>query len=797
MYNISINITIVDNIRAVCLLLKGDRDMKKDSIVMPLIALRGLVAFPYTKFSFDVSRYKSIEAIENSMLDNQKVFLTTQINNEDEDIDIDRLYNVGVMVQIKQIIKLPANVLRVVVQGEDKAKINNIISTKPFITAEVEILSEEEVSDKVRETAIFDMLNEGFEKYTSLSGRIAPDFIMDVISAENLYELVNLLCIRLPFSIEKKQEILSEDNIERKTMLLLAVLNSEIEILTIQNEINLKVKSKIDKSQKEYYLREQIKTIQEELGDKSEIDAEIDEYRKKLKKISPPDYVVERIEKELARLKRSSVSSAENSVSRDYIDLILALPWSKKSKENSDIKKARDILNKDHYGLYDVKERILEFLAVRQNTNNSEAPVLCLAGPPGSGKTSVAKSIAHALNRKYMRIALGGIHDEAEIRGHRKTYIGAMPGRIINCIKLAGASNPLILLDEIDKLSNDYKGDPSAALLEVLDIEQNFSFRDNYVEMPFDISDVFFICTANDISKVSPALKDRLEIIELSSYTEEEKFNIAKDYLVLRQLKRHGLKKSQLKFKEDALRLIINCYTREAGVRQLERQIRKICRKTVTQILAEELNSVTISGDKVKDYLGVKKFYQDNITEKNEIGSVCGLAWTSAGGTILCVEANTMKGKGRFSITGNVGKVMDESAKAAVSYIRANSGKLNINDDFYKNTDIHIHIPEGAVPKDGPSAGITLTTAIVSALTSVPVRSDVAMTGEITIRGKVLPIGGLKEKVLAAKRVGVKKIIIPSDNESDLSELPDYAKDGIEFILASEIDEVLNNALVQ
>jgi len=771
--------------------------MIEENIQIPLIALRGMVVFPKTSFSFDLSRLKSIEALENAMVNNQKIFLVSQKNPLSDEIAEKDLYKVGVIAKIKQILRLPGNLMRVVAEGIEKAEIEKIVREKPFFLAEVRIIEERTIlSDEQKIECFLNMLHEAFEKYTALSRKMSPDFIMQILSEEEPIAICNLLSSKIDFKLNEKQAILEETDDEQKMLKVLKAINREIELLNIQNEINIKVKEKIDKSQREYYLREQAKVIQSELGEKEGIKQEIEDYRDKMKSLKLPEIVEQRLDKELLRLKRMSLSSAEGTVSRDYIELLLDLPWSQNSKESIDLKKAKNILEKDHFGLEKIKERIIEFIAVRKNTNGNQSPILCFVGPPGVGKTSIAKSIANALNRKYIRIALGGVRDEAEIRGHRKTYIGAMPGRIISSIKQVQTNNPLILLDEIDKLASDYKGDPASALLEVLDSEQNFNFRDNYLELPFDISNVLFICTANNVETIPSALKDRLEIIELSSYTKEEKINIAYKFLIDKQLKKHGLKKSNFKIKKDVIPDIIQYYTREAGVRQLERLIASLCRKAVTKMMFEDVKSVSITKNNITDFLGKKKFKDDKLNKDNEIGIVRGLAWTSVGGETLSIEVNTMKGKGNFKLTGNVGKVMEESAQAGISYIRANSDKFKLDNDFYEKLDIHIHIPEGAVPKDGPSAGITMATAMFSALTSTPIRNDIAMTGEITLRGKVLPIGGLKEKILAAKRIGVHKIIIPFENASDLDELPNYVKEGIEFVLAENMDEVIENSIV-
>lgn len=770
--------------------------MKDKIFELPLVALRGSVSFPDSEVNFDLSRLKSIEALENAMKNNNKLFLVSQIDVSAEDVDKNGLYTIGTVAVVKHTMRLPNGLIRVSAQGLEKAELLDIVKDNPFFAAKGRIIEEDNYLSDIEEEAIYDIITDTFEKYSSLSGRISPDFIMEVISAANTYYLVNLLGCKTALKYSDKQEILEVNSLKDKAKVLLKKLNHEIEVLNIQKDINFKVREKIDKGQRDYFLREQVKTIQNELGEKDSFALEIEEYEKKLKKINVSIEIKDKIKKEIDRLKRIPPSSSESVVSRDYIELVLDLPWGIKSRELKNISSSEKILDKEHYGLEEVKERIIEFLAVRQKTNGVDAPIICLVGPPGVGKTSIAKSVAKALNRKYVRMSLGGIRDEAEIRGHRKTYIGAMPGRIINAVRSCKTTNPLILLDEVDKISKDFRGDPSAALLEVLDAEQNFSFRDNYLEIPFDLSDVLFMCTANDISDVEPALKDRFEIIELSSYTEYEKFNIASKFLIPKQLKKHNLKKSELKIKDTAVKEIISFYTKEAGVRSLERQIEKICRKAVKMLMSEEMKSISVTKSNIEKFLGKRKYKNEVISNKNTVGCVCGLAWTNVGGTTLNVEVNTMKGTGKFNITGNIGKVMDESARAAVSYIRANCKKLSIEDDFYKETDIHIHIPEGAVPKDGPSAGITMTTAMISALKNTPVRCDVAMTGEITIRGSVLPIGGLKEKVLAAKKAGIKKIIIPADNRAELDELTDYAKEGLEFVLADNIDTVLENSLV-
>ena len=615
-----------------------------------------------------------------------------------------------------------------------------------------------------------------------------------VKEAEDVGQLCDVLGDKVVRAFDDKRKILEETDIYERTVVTIAFMEKEIERANVKNEIMNRARANMEEAQKEYFLREELKAINEELGDKSGVGEEINGYREKMKKLNMPQYAVDKLEKEFERLKRSQQGAQEGSVIRDYIDNVLSLPWGIYSKESKDLKKAERILNKDHYGLEKVKERIVEFLAVKAATDNINAPILCLVGPPGVGKTSIAKSMARALGREYVRMSLGGISDEAEIRGHRRTYLGAMPGRIIAAMRQAGASNPLILLDEIDKIGKDYKGDPAAAFLEVLDAEQNVNFRDNYLEMPYDLSKVLFICTANSLDTIPGPLRDRLEIVELSSYTAEEKQHIAEEFLIPKQLKANGLTKSQLRFKKDAVADMIESYTREAGVRSLGRLVGAVCRKVVKERI-HSTKLVTITKKNITDYLGRRRFKPETINAKDEVGICRGLAWTSVGGCTLSVEVNILKGKGNFKITGNVGKVMEESYNAALSYIRANAEELGVDIDF-EHTDVHIHIPEGATPKDGPSAGITMATAMVSAMKNVPVRSDIAMTGEISIRGKVMPIGGLKEKVLAAKRAGVKKIIIPVENAPDLEEIPEYGKENIEFVLAEQMNDVLSNSLV-
>ena len=682
--------------------------------------------------------------------------------------------------------------LKITVSTSERGFINSIQRHSDFTLCQVDSITEIN-SDVERADVSKDILMDLFNNFRA-EIPVQPLTSKLVKEAEDVGQLCDVLGDKVVRAFDDKRKILEETDIYERTVVTIAFMEKEIERANVKNEIMNRARANMEEAQKEYFLREELKAINEELGDKSGVGEEINGYREKMKKLNMPQYAVDKLEKEFERLKRSQQGAQEGSVIRDYIDNVLSLPWGIYSKESKDLKKAERILNKDHYGLEKVKERIVEFLAVKAATDNINAPILCLVGPPGVGKTSIAKSMARALGREYVRMSLGGISDEAEIRGHRRTYLGAMPGRIIAAMRQAGASNPLILLDEIDKIGKDYKGDPAAAFLEVLDAEQNVNFRDNYLEMPYDLSKVLFICTANSLDTIPGPLRDRLEIVELSSYTAEEKQHIAEEFLIPKQLKANGLTKSQLRFKKDAVADMIESYTREAGVRSLERLVGAVCRKVVKERI-HSTKLVTITKKNITDYLGRRRFKPETINAKDEVGICRGLAWTSVGGCTLSVEVNILKGKGNFKITGNVGKVMEESYNAALSYIRANAEELGVDIDF-EHTDVHIHIPEGATPKDGPSAGITMATAMVSAMKNVPVRSDIAMTGEISIRGKVMPIGGLKEKVLAAKRAGVKKIIIPVENAPDLEEIPEYGKENIEFVLAEQMNDVLSNSLV-
>ena len=710
----------------------------------------------------------------------------------DEGIVEGNIYRIGVVGKIEGAMRILDGVLKITVSTSERGFINSIQKHSDFTLCQVDSITEIN-SDVERADVSKDILMDLFNNFRT-EIPVQPLTAKLVKEAEDVGQLCDVLGDKVVRAFDDKRKILEETDIYERTVVTIAFMEKEIERANVKNEIMNRARANMEEAQKEYFLREELKAINEELGDKSGVGEEINGYREKMKKLNMPQYAVDKLEKEFERLKRSQQGAQEGSIIRDYIDNVLSLPWGIYSKESKDLKKAERILNKDHYGLEKVKERIVEFLAVKAATDNINAPILCLVGPPGVGKTSIAKSMARALGREYVRMSLGGISDEAEIRGHRRTYLGAMPGRIIAAMRQAGASNPLILLDEIDKIGKDYKGDPAAAFLEVLDAEQNVNFRDNYLEMPYDLSKVLFICTANSLDTIPGPLRDRLEIVELSSYTAEEKQHIAEEFLIPKQLKANGLTKSQLRFKKDAVADMIESYTREAGVRSLERLVGAVCRKVVKERI-HSTKLVTITKKNITDYLGRRRFKSETINAKDEVGICRGLAWTSVGGCTLSVEVNILKGKGNFKITGNVGKVMEESYNAALSYIRANAEELGVDIDF-EHTDVHIHIPEGATPKDGPSAGITMATAMVSAMKKVPVRSDIAMTGEISIRGKVMPIGGLKEKVLAAKRAGVKKIIIPVENAPDLEEIPEYGKENIEFVLAEQMNDVLSNSLV-
>ncbi len=766
--------------------------------VLPLLPLRGLTVFPYMILHFDVGRPKSMKALEEAMLNNQLIFLVTQKDATNDEPNENDIYKVGTISKVKQLLKIPGDTIRVLVEGVSRAEIGKLTQSDPFFKAEAtEKIFSGESDNKVEIEALKRRVISSFEEYAKLNNKMSSDAVLSIMSIEDEGQLCDIIASNILLKSDQKQVILGEFNPRLRLEKLLEMLLKEIDILRIEKEISERVHKQIDKMQKEYYLREQMKAIQTELGEKEGINGEIDEYNEKLLTANLPQEIEKKVVKEIDRLLKMPPGSAEGTVVRNYLDWIFDLPWNVSTDENIDLKLAQKILDEDHYGLTKVKERIIEYLAINKLKKSIKGPILCLVGPPGVGKTSIAKSIARAINRNYVRMSLGGIKDEAEIRGHRRTYVGAMPGRIIAAMKQAGSNNPLILLDEIDKMSNDYRGDPSSAMLEVLDSEQNFAFRDHYLEVPFDLSNVLFITTANTMDTIPRPLYDRMEIINISSYTEEEKVKIAMDYLIPKQVKSHGLKKSNISFDEQAVHDIINFYTREAGVRGIERELATVCRKAAKIIVSENKKSLSITSGNIEKYLGIKKYRYEKLSETNDIGIATGLAWTPVGGETLSIEVNVMKGNGTLELTGQLGDVMKESAKAAVSFIRSKSQAFNIDNDFHNKFDIHIHVPEGAIPKDGPSAGITIATAMISALSATPIKRSVAMTGEITLRGRVLPIGGLKEKALAAHRAGITTIIIPSDNKKDIEDIPEAVRKSMKIVLASNMDTVLDTALVK
>lgn len=770
--------------------------MEEQIINMPAVALRGLTILPGMIAHFDVSRERSLRAIEEAMEQDQKIYLVTQKNVDREDPTQEDLYQMGIVADIKQVVRLQNDVVRILVDGISRAALLSFTGCEKYLEAEICYCDSnaDSLPEDLREAMLLGV-REAFHRYAAVVGKISKELIRQIDQYEDLEKLIDYVTNNLPVSYELKQQVLEAEDINDRYQVIVSLLLSQVEVISIKNELQKKVKVRVDKHQKEYVLREQLGVIREELGENA--DSEADEYEKKLSELDAPDYVKEKTKKEIKRFRNMSSSSSESTVERGYIETVLELPWNKMSVDNKDLDHAAQVLDDDHYGLKDVKERILEFLAVRNLTSKGESPIICLVGPPGTGKTSIARSIASALEKKYVRISLGGVRDEAEIRGHRKTYIGAMPGRIVNGLRQAGVSNPLMLLDEIDKVSSDYKGDTSAALLEVLDSEQNCRFRDHYIEMPVDLSEVLFIATANEVSGIPKPLLDRMELIEVSSYTENEKFHIAKEHLVEKQKSKNGIKKEQLTITDSALKDIIRLYTREAGVRSLERTIGKLCRKAAREIFKDSEAAVKVTKTNLKTYLGNPKYSPEKKNDHAEVGIVRGLAWTSVGGVTLEVEVNVLPGKGELVLTGKLGDVMKESAQAALSYVRSISEGYGIDAEFYTKHDIHIHIPEGAVPKDGPSAGITMATAMLSAITDRPVRADVAMTGEITLRGRVLPIGGLKEKLLAAKVIGIKTVCIPKDNEKDLEEISKEITDGMEIVPVERFSQVEKIAFVK
>ena len=763
---------------------------------MPAVALRGLTILPGMIAHFDISRERSLRAVEEAMEQDQKIYLVTQRNVDSEDPTQEDLYQMGIVADIKQVVRLQNDVVRILVDGISRAALLGFTGNEKYLEAEICYCDSNAASlpEDLREAMLLGV-REAFHRYAAVIGKISKELIRQIDQYEDLEKLIDYVTNNLPVSYELKQQVLEAEDINDRYQVIVSLLLSQVEVISIKNELQKKVKVRVDKHQKEYVLREQLGVIREELGENA--DSEADEYEKKLSELDAPDYVKEKTKKEIKRFRNMSSSSSESTVERGYIETVLELPWNKMSVDNKDLDHAAQVLDDDHYGLKDVKERILEFLAVRNLTSKGESPIICLVGPPGTGKTSIARSIASALEKKYVRISLGGVRDEAEIRGHRKTYIGAMPGRIVNGLRQAGVSNPLMLLDEIDKVSSDYKGDTSAALLEVLDSEQNCRFRDHYIEMPVDLSEVLFIATANEVSGIPKPLLDRMELIEVSSYTENEKFHIAKEHLIEKQKSKNGIKKEQLTITDGALKDIIRLYTREAGVRSLERTIGKLCRKAAREIFKDSEAAVKVTKTNLKTYLGNPKYSPEKKNDHAEVGIVRGLAWTSVGGVTLEVEVNVLPGKGELVLTGKLGDVMKESAQAALSYVRSISEEYGIDAEFYTKHDIHIHIPEGAVPKDGPSAGITMATAMLSAITDRAVRADVAMTGEITLRGRVLPIGGLKEKLLAAKVIGIKTVCIPKDNEKDLEEISKEITDGMEIVPVERFSQVEKIAFVK
>lgn len=770
--------------------------MSEKLMALPLIPLRGISIFPNMIIHFDVGREKSKAAIEAAMEKQTDIFLATQKDYEIEDPEIGDIYDIGTICKVKQIIKLPNDVIRVLVEGLDRGEIKELDSSEEYLKVSVKRIEEPSNEEYENIEAYINSLRKSFSKYIKASGNIRNNVISIFDTIENYSELVDVVASYVIVDEDKKQEILQEINCINRIEKLLVILENEIDIINVEKKIGRKLKESVDKSQREYYIREQIRVLQEEIGEDDEDKKEISKYEERIKKAKLPKHVREKAESELSRLKSASGQGSESNVIRSYLDWILDIPWSKSTKDAFDVKEAEKILDNEHYGLEEVKERIVEYLAVKQYTNSLKGPILCLVGPPGVGKTSIAKSIANATNRKYTRMSLGGVRDEAEIRGHRKTYVGAIPGRLAYALKEAKVNNPLILLDEIDKLGSDNRGNVADALLEVLDSEQNNTFRDHYLELDMDLSKVLFITTANSLDTIPLPLLDRMEIIEVSGYTYEEKYHIAKDYLIPKLLKDHKLTKDQFKISESAIKEIINSYTREAGVRSLERVLGKLIRKSLTEMIKNDKKSISISSNRIEKYLG-NKIYSFDIKEKEDrVGVVKGMAWTAAGGDTLPVESVTMKGTGKLVLTGQLGDVMQESAKIAFGFVRANAVKYGIDEEFYKNTDIHIHFPEGSIKKDGPSAGVTIITSIISALTNKKVRSNVAMTGEVTLTGRVLAIGGLKEKSIAAYRAGIDTIIIPKENEKDTIKIPNTVKNKLNIITVDHVNEVLNKAII-
>ncbi|CAG7647986.1 endopeptidase La [Paenibacillus allorhizosphaerae] len=762
---------------------------------LPLLPLRGLLVYPSMVLPLDVGREKSVRALDKAMVDDSMILLCSQSEVNIEEPRTEDIYRIGTIAKVKQMLKLPNGTIRVLVEGVTRAEITEFLDNDEYYEVNVKELPEQETTDPEIDALMRTVLNQ-FEHYINLSKKVTPETLAAVSDIDEPGRLADVICSHLSLKIKDKQEILETVDVRQRLEKLLGILNNEREVLELERKISQRVKKQMEKTQKEYYLREQMKAIQKELGDKEGRAGEVDELRNQLAEANVPEKVKEKIEKEIDRLEKMPSTSAEGSVIRNYIDWLLALPWSVQAADDLDIKKAEEILNADHYGLEKPKERVLEYLAVQQLVKKMKGPILCLVGPPGVGKTSIARSIARSLGREFVRISLGGVRDEAEIRGHRRTYVGAMPGRIIQGMKTAGSNNPVFLLDEIDKMAMDFRGDPASALLEVLDPEQNSTFSDHYVELPFDLSNVMFVTTANAVHNIPRPLLDRMEVLYIPGYTEIEKLHIARNYLLPKQKREHGLSEEQLVVEENALMSTVREYTREAGVRNLEQQLSSICRKAAKQIVGGT-SIVTVSTDNLKDFLGAPKFRFGMAEERDQVGAVTGLAWTEVGGDTLVIEVTVMPGNGKLTLTGKLGDVMKESAQAAFSYTRSRAQQLNIQPDFHEKFDIHIHIPEGAIPKDGPSAGITMGTALISALTNIPVSRHVAMTGEITLRGRVLPIGGLKEKSMAAHRAGIRTVILPKDNEKDIEEVPESVRRELTFIPVAHMDEVLEHALIK
>ena len=769
-----------------------------DEMQLPMIPLRGLSVFPNMVLHFDIGREKSINALEKAMVTNQHIFLASQ---KDDGTDLptpEDLYHVGTVGKIKQMLKLPGDSIRVLVEGVCRGAIEDVMFEVPYFKCRIRKIEEPEYpADDAEAEALMRTVLSSFDEYINLNRNLAAEIFASVVTIEDPGRMADMIASHLEIKLEDKQRLLETIDPKERLETLNTMLTKEIEILNIEQDISSKVKSQINKNQREYYLREQMRAIQEELGVSEDVEDEVAGFTEQLEKLDLEEKTKEKVEKEISRFSKMQPSSAEATVSRNYIETILGLPWNTESEDNIDLNKAEEILNEDHYGLDKVKERVLEYLAVMQLSKGLKGPILCLVGPPGVGKTSIARSIARSIGREFVRMSLGGVRDEAEIRGHRRTYIGAIPGRIIGSIKDCGTKNPVFLLDEVDKIGADYKGDPASALLEVLDPEQNKDFTDHYLEVPFDLSKVMFITTANTTSTIPRPLLDRMEVLEVSGYTEEDKLQIAEKYLVPKQVKENGLTKSNISFTETGLRTLINYYTRESGVRNLEREIGNLCRKVAKNVVCGDTKKVSITGKKVQELLGKKRFRFDIIKGETEVGVTTGLAWTVVGGDTLFIETTAVPGNGKLVLTGQMGDVMQESAKAGLSYIRSVSKKLKIDEDFYKKYDLHVHIPEGAIPKDGPSAGVTMCTAIISTLTGIPVRKDIAMTGEITLRGKVLPVGGIREKVMAAHRAGIRKVLLPAENDVDIQDIPEVVRNDMEFVLLRNVDDALKEVLVK